>query len=148
MARSSVSLHVEYYTIGVANMLTGIRRLRYVSQMNRNLDAAPFAVARCSSWSRFRGIRRGHHRHFRIERVTEAILSLLHLEDLAAIAIGIAPPAGGHQLVAGRHHLVQYLSYVDTCPVLKIIVSEKNAKNAENNPDLNNLIKKFVYYMR
>lgn len=67
--------------------------------MNRNLDAAPFAITRCFSWSRFRGIRQGCHRHFRIERVAEAILGLLHLEDLAAIAIGVAPPAGGQELV-------------------------------------------------
>lgn len=114
----------------VANILTRIRRLRYVSQMNRNPDAAPFAVARCSSWSRFRGIRRGCHRHFRIERVTETVLGLLHLEDLAAIAIGVAPPAAGQQLVAGWHHLVQHLSYVDTCSVLKRLSSARRMQNA------------------
>ncbi|KAL0101297.1 hypothetical protein PUN28_018835 [Cardiocondyla obscurior] len=52
--------------IGVA--LTGMRWLRYVSQMNRNLDAAPITVTRRSSGPRFRGIHRRGLGHLGIER--------------------------------------------------------------------------------
>lgn len=92
--------------------------------MNRNFDAAPLAIAGRSSWSRLSttttagSLRQGWFRYFRIERVAESVLGPLHFEDVAAVAIAVAPPTARHELVAARHCLVQHLGDVDTCSCL------------------------------
>lgn len=92
--------------------------------MNRNLDAAPVAVAGRSSWPRLRTTIAAESlqwlRYLRIERIAETVLGLLHLKDLAAVAISVAPPAVRHELVAARHRFVQQFGDVDTCGSMTI----------------------------
>jgi len=115
----------------VSAILTRIRWLRYVSQMNCNSDAAPVTVAGRSSRSQDERIRSVRLWQFRIEWIAEAVFGPLHLKDLAAIAIGVAPPASGQQIVAARHHFAQYFGYIDICLVAMVTRYLSRGKSAK-----------------
>lgn len=52
-------------------------------------------------------------RQLRIERVTKPVLGLLKLEDLAAVAERISPPAVHQQLRTAGYHSQQSVRHVE-----------------------------------